>query len=414
MQQSDLIAGEIKSCEDELRSAFGEISEIAYMNQIKVIKAMQDAGLSERHFAMGTGYGYGDEGRDATEEIFARAFGAEKAIVRPQIASGTHAIAIGLYGLLRPGDELLSATSSPYETIGAFIGANGENSGYGTLADFGVKYRQIEFLDGYPDIELIRNSVGAQTKAVFVQRSTGYSERSALTLNAISDIAKAAHASNPNACIFVDNCYGEFINAKEPLDAGADIIAGSLIKNPGGGLALTGGYIAGKQAFLGLIAARLTAPGIGDEVGANMGMVRHMLQGLFLAPRTVADALKGAVLTARVFENRGYRAFPSSTEERSDIIQAIALGSPEKVIAYCKAIQSASPVDAYASPEPQELPGYKSPVIMAAGNFVQGSSIELSADAPMREPYIVYQQGGLTYEHVKFGLCSALLSLDSI
>ncbi|MDR2520326.1 MAG: methionine gamma-lyase family protein [Eubacteriaceae bacterium] len=404
---------ELRDCEAELQPIFRKIDDIAFSNQLKVIHAMQAAGLSERHFAESTGYGYSDEGRETAERIFADAFGAQKALARPQISSGTHAIALALYGLLRPGDELVSLTGAPYDTVRSFIGAKGENAGQGTLRDFGVHYRQIEFLNGKPDLQKVPIAIGHKTKIAYLQRSTGYSDRDAVTTGAIKEICLAAKKANPNVIVFVDNCYGEFIDEVEPTQVGADLMAGSLTKNPGGGIALAGGYIAGKEKLMDQVAARLTAPGIAYEVGANFGMIRPMLLGLFLAPRTVADALKGAILTAKAFERRGLRTFPASNAQRSDIIQAVELGSEASVRKYCHAIQQASPVDAHVLPEPWKMPGYSNDIIMAAGNFVSGSSIELSADAPMRAPYTVYQQGGLTYEHAKIGLCSALAALDS-
>jgi len=401
---------EIKECEDSLKSVFSKIDETALLNQSKVIEAMQQTRLSERHFAMSTGYGYNDAGRETVEEIFAQVFGAEKALVRPQIVSGTHAIALALFGVLRPGDELLSLTGSPYDTVATLIGADSQEKGQGTLSEYGIAYREADFSVSGINVNIkgLQESVTEKTKLAYIQRSTGYSNRGALTLSMIEAMSKAVKKKNPHIVVFVDNCYGEFINEHEPLAYGADLIAGSLIKNPGGGLALTGGYVAGRGELVDKAASRLTAPGIAYEVGANLGTIRSTLQGLFLAPSTVASALKGAILTAKVFQNRGYQVIPTPEEERSDIIQAIVLGDKKKVEAYCRAVQSASPVDSFVAPVAWDMPGYEDEVIMAAGNFIQGSSIELSADAPMREPYIVYQQGGLTYEHVKIALAHVL------
>jgi len=401
---------EIKECEDSLKSVFSKIDETALLNQSKVIEAMQQTRLSERHFAMSTGYGYNDAGRETVEEIFAQVFGAEKALVRPQIVSGTHAIALALFGVLRPGDELLSLTGSPYDTVATLIGADSQEKGQGTLSEYRIAYREADFSVSGINVNIkgLQESVTEKTKLAYIQRSTGYSNRGALTLSMIEAMSKAVKKKNPHIVVFVDNCYGEFINEHEPLAYGADLIAGSLIKNPGGGLALTGGYVAGRGELVDKAASRLTAPGIAYEVGANLGTIRSTLQGLFLAPSTVASALKGAILTAKVFQNRGYQVIPTPEEERSDIIQAIVLGDKKKVEAYCRAVQSASPVDSFVAPVAWDMPGYEDEVIMAAGNFIQGSSIELSADAPMREPYIVYQQGGLTYEHVKIALAHVL------
>ena len=415
MELNDKLLEQIKACEDALRDRFHEMDDLCLYNQAKVLHAMQKHRLSERHFTPSTGYGYNDEGRDVCEAIFAEVFGGECAIVRPQIVSGTHAISLCLYGVLRPGDELLSITGAPYDTIQTSIGLNPDGAGQGTLKEFNVTYKQVDLLDsGEIDISSVLNSINSDTKVVFMQRSTGYAKRNALTIDKIKEAAEAVRRKKSDVVIVVDNCYGEFLDKKEPLDVGADLIAGSLIKNPGGGLAHTGGYVIGKEKYVSLVAARLTAPGIAFEVGANLGVIRSYLQGLFMAPRVTCDAVKGAILTAKLLSGLGYEVFPGVDDSRSDIIQAVVLGSREKVIAYCGGIQSASPVDAYVSPEPWAMPGYDSDVIMAAGNFVQGSSIELSADAPMKEPYIVYQQGGLTYEHTKLGVMCAVQALNAL
>ena len=406
---------QISNSEEKLRTSFAQVDDVCQYNQLKVLNAMQKYRLAEHHFNMSTGYGYNDEGREVCEKVFAEVFHGECALVRPQIASGTHAIALCLFGVLRPGDELLSITGRPYDTIQTAIGLNGSDSDIGTLREFNVSYRQVKLkFNGDIDIEKTISSIRTNTKVIYIQRSTGYAKRNALTIAKLRDAILRIREVKSDVVIIVDNCYGEFIEKEEPLDAGADIIAGSLIKNPCGGLAYTGGYVIGKYEYVKMAAARLSAPGIQFEVGANLGVIRSYLQGLFIAPSVTAWALRGAILTARLFEDMGYEVFPKATEERSDIVQAIVLGSREKVIAYCKGIQAASPVDSYVSPEPWDMPGYDNEVIMAAGNFIQGSSIELSADAPMKEPYIVYQQGGLTYEHIKLGIMNAMHELSRI
>ena len=410
---TDRLLNEINKSQAELTDVFAHIDSTAMFNQQKVLEAMKYCRLSERHFAASTGYGYNDEGREICEKIFAEVFRAEKALVRPQIVSGTHAISLCLFGILRPGDELLSVTGDPYDTVRASVSSQYAGSLSGSLDEFNISYRQIEMTEeGEIDIEKAVSAVTEATRVVYIQRSTGYARRKALTLSRIKQAAEAVRSRSSRLAVFVDNCYGEFIEQSEPLEAGADIIAGSLIKNPGGGIAPTGGYIAGKEEFMDKIAARLSAPGIAYEVGSNLGMIRTYLQGLFLAPSVTANALKGAVLTSKVLEARGFEVFPKASDERSDIIQAAVLGSRERAAAYCKGIQNASPVDSYAVPEPQYMPGYDDEIIMAAGNFIQGSSIELSADGPMREPYIIYQQGGLTFEHAKTGLLYALNELE--
>lgn len=413
MRIDNNILMEIEECERSLTERFAEIDRTCFVNQVKVLNAMQKYRLAERHFTPTTGYAYDDEGRDVTELIFAEVFGGEKALVRPQIVSGTHAISLSLFGILRPGDELLSITSAPYDTIQTAIGLNDSAKGEGTLMEYGVTYKQVEFnSDGEIDLEAAVKAINDKTKIVFMQRSTGYSKRKALGISDIEKAVNAIRSVKEDVAIVLDNCYGEFLDTREPLDVGVDIIAGSLIKNPGGGIAQTGGYVIGKEKYVTLAAARLTSPGIAFEVGANMGVIRSYLQGLFYAPRVVAGAIKGAILTAKLMEDRGYEVFPKYQDERSDIIQAVVLGSEEMIIKYCKGIQSASPVDSYVSPEPCDMPGYDSPIIMAAGNFVSGSSIELSADAPIKEPYIIYQQGGITYEHAKIGLMCALQNIS--
>lgn len=400
----------VEAVEKEIVDEFKQLNEVKSYNQFKVLKAMQDSKLSDSHFNWNTGYGYNDAGRETLEKVYSMVFNAEDAIVRPIIVSGTHALTLCLTGVLRPDDEIISATGKPYDTLEEVIGIRNENGS--SLKDFGVRYKQIEFLpDGEVDIKGLVNSINTKTKMVYIQRSTGYGWRKALTIEGIKEIVDSVKAVNENIIVMVDNCYGEFLETLEPTDVGADVMAGSLIKNPGGGLALTGGYIVGKRELIELISYRMTSPGIGKECGLTFGLTRNMFQGLFVAPQVVTEALKGALLCAKIFENLGYEVCPKFNDERSDIIQAIKLNSPEKVIAFCEGIQSAAPVDSYVRPVPWDMPGYDSPVIMAAGAFVQGSSIELSADAPIKEPYIAYFQGGLTYEHAKFGVLKGLQSM---
>ncbi|NLN97649.1 MAG: hypothetical protein GX127_04590 [Eubacteriaceae bacterium] len=388
------------------------MDKMAEMHQYRVIKAMQNAGLAEHHFNGTTGYGYDDMGRDALEAIYAEVFGGEDALVRPHIASGTHAIALCLYGILRPGDELLSITGKPYDTIVSVIGSENNEKDEGTLRDLGVHYRQVELTEsGDIDIQAALSHLNEKTKMVYMQRSKGYSWRKALTISDIEKAVALIKKAAPKVKIFIDNCYGEFLDTKEPPHVGVDLIAGSLIKNPGGGIAPTGGYVVGKKDCVMQAAARLSAPGIAKEVGATLGVNRILMMGLFLAPTVVAQAIKTAILMAASYRELGYEVCPSVEDYRSDIIQSIQFGVPEAVTTFCKAVQEAAPVDSYVTPEPWDMPGYTCPVIMAAGAFIQGSSIELSADAPMREPYIAYFQGGLTHYHGKLGL---LLTLERL
>lgn len=387
----------VKECEIQIKDIFDYHDEIALINQNKVLSAMQEKHLAERHFVGSTGYGYNDIGRDITEEIYAMVLGGETALVRPHIVSGTHAIWLAISGVLRPGDNMIAVTGKPYDTIFANIGVDNQFQNMGMLSEYNISYKQVDLKeDNSIDFEGIRSAIDSKTKLIYIQRSTGYSLRDALTISRIEEICSFVRAINPNLVIFVDNCYGEFIEDKEPLDVGADLIAGSLIKNPGGGLAQNGGYVCGKEKYVDMVAARLSAPSIAYEVGASLGVTRSYLQGLFVAPSVVNSAVKGAILTSAVFEKLGFEVFPKYNSNRSDIIQAIVLNSKEAVLKYCAAIQSSSPVDSYVTPEAWDMPGYDEPVVMAAGNFIQGSSIELSADSPMKPPYVVYQQGGLT------------------
>ncbi|MBF7097620.1 methionine gamma-lyase family protein [Alkalibacter mobilis] len=398
--------------EQKLEGNFRKLMEISEYNQFKVIRAMQRHNLGDRHFSVSTGYGYNDEGREILEKIYSDVFNTEDALVRPQIISGTHAISIVLFGILRPGDELVSITGAPYDTIRTVIGwENMDTESYGTLKDYKIGYGQIEMNEDGIDIEKALERINEKTKMVYIQRSTGYSWRKALTVDEIGRAVLRLKERKPDLIVMVDNCYGEFIEKKEPTDVGVDIMAGSLIKNPGGGIAPMGGYVAGKSDLVYKAACRLAAPGIAKETGATMGINRNYLQGLFLAPSVVSQALKTAMLAASVFSKLGYEVCPSIDGDRSDIIQSIKFGDREKVKIFCRGIQAAAPVDSFVVPEPWDMPGYDDEVIMAAGAFYQGSSIELSADAPMREPYIAYLQGGLTYEHGKMGLYSSIAML---
>ena len=388
------------------REAFARMDEVAECNTRKVLDAMRECRVSDAHFGVSAGYAYSDLGREKLDELYARVFGAERALVRTQFVSGTHALATVLFGILRPGDQLVSITGAPYDTMQTVIGWAHESGG--SLKEFGVDYNELPMQDGRVDMEGIGRIVTARTKLALVQRSRGYSEREPLSIEDIRAVSARIKAANPNCIVFVDNCYGEFVDTTEPTEiAGVDIMAGSLIKNPGGGLAPTGGYIAGRSDLVEAASYRLTAPGMGDELGASLISNRLLFQGLFLAPHVVAQALKGAVFAAGIFEGLGCRTFPRFTDRRSDIIQAIVLGDAERMKAFARAIQAMSPVDSFAAPEPWDMPGYADQIIMAAGTFVQGASIELSADGPMREPYCIYLQGGLTFEHAALGVMAA-------
>lgn len=395
--------------EEELRQRYLEIDDIAEQNQLKVLSAMQKAKLAEAHFAGSTGYGYNDSGRDALEEIYASVFHTEKALVRSQITCGTHALALAFAGNLRPGDEILAISGLPYDTLQGVIGIRPEK---GCLREYGITYEQVDLLpDGHFDFDGIKEKLKEKTRLVAIQRSRGYSTRPSLRVEEIGEAISYVKKLRPDVIVLVDNCYGEFVQLKEPSDFGADLVVGSLIKNPGGGISPIGGYIAGKAEYVEQAAIRLTTPGLAGEVGASLGNTRLLTQGLFLAPVVTAAAVKGALFTARLFEKHGFKAFPASDSPRADIIEAITFGKPELVQAFCEGIQAAAPVDSYVKPIPWDMPGYDCPVIMAAGAFVSGASIELSADAPMKPPYSVFFQGGLTYPHAKFG---AMLSLQKM
>lgn len=400
----------INEAEKEIEGEFEKLDDIMAYNQYKVLTAFQQNRISDMHFAWNTGYGYDDAGRDALERVYADVFKAEAALVRPIIVNGTHALTLTLTGILRPGDELIYCTGAPYDTLEEVIGIRGE--GKGTMKEFGITYKQVELTpEGNIDLAALKEAISDKTRMVTVQRATGYGWRKAITVDEIEEWASFVHGINPDIVCMVDNCYGEFLDVKEPTEVGADILAGSLIKNPGGGLALTGGYIAGRRDLIDSISYRMTSPGIGGECGLMFGQTRTMFQGFFMAPKVVNGAVKGAALCAKVFEKLGYNVCPKAEEKRSDIIEAIQLGSPEAVVAFCEGIQAAAPIDAFVKPIPWAMPGYENEVVMAAGAFVQGSSIELSADAPIRPPYNVYFQGGLTYEHSKFGVIKALQTL---
>ena len=394
---------------ENLKETFKSIDEIAEYNQCKVLSAMQKNRVAATHFAASSGYGYDDFGRDTLEKVYADCFCAEAALVRPQITCGTHALAIALSANLLPGDEVLCPAGKPYDTLEEVIGIRPSPC---SLAEYGVTYRQVDLLpDGGFDYDAIRKAINKNTKLAEIQRSKGYDTRPSFSVEQIGELIAFIKGINPNIICMVDNCYGEFTEKQEPTEVGADMIVGSLIKNPGGGLAPSGGYIAGKKQCIDRCAYRLSAPGLGQEVGANFGIMTALYQGFFLSPTVTAAAVKGAIFAAAVYESLGFPVIPQSSETRHDIIQSIVLGSEDKMLAFCRGIQAAAPVDSFATPIGSDMPGYDSPVVMAAGAFVQGSSIELSADGPIREPYAVYYQGGLTWPHAKLGVILSLQKL---
>ena len=396
----------VSDIESSLSDRFAKIDKTAELNQIKVIKAMQDAKFAEAHLNGTTGYGYNDIGRDAIEEVYANIFKTEDALVRQQITCGTHALTIALSGNLRPGDEILSPCGKVYDTLEGVIGIRESK---GSLAEYGISYRQVELLsDGNFDFENIKKNINEKTKLIEIQRSKGYDTRPTLSVAKIAEVIKFIKDIKPDVICMVDNCYGEFVENIEPSEVGADMVVGSLIKNPGGGLAPIGGYICGTKECIENCAIRLTSPGLAKEVGASLGVTRSIAQGIFMAPTVTAAALKGAILVANIYEKLGFKTIPDANEDRHDIIQAIEFGKPEYIQAFCEGIQAAAPVDSFVTPVPWDMPGYDSQVIMAAGAFVSGASIELSADAPMKVPYAVYFQGGLTYPHAKFGIMMSL------
>lgn len=395
--------------EADLIERFKHIDQIAEYNQLKVLKAMQENRVSDIHFAATTGYGYNDIGRDTLEKVYADVFHAEDALVRPQLISGTHALTVALAGNLRPGDELLSPVGKPYDTLEGVIGIKETR---GSLSEYGIAYKQVDLMpDGSFDYDKIKDAINPKTKLATIQRSKGYADRATLSVEQIGELISFMKKIKPDLICMVDNCYGEFVELIEPSDVGADLVVGSLIKNPGGGLAPIGGYIVGRAEYVENASYRLTAPGLGKEVGATLGINQSLYQGLFLAPQVVSGALKGAVYAAKLYEHFGFSVLPNGNEERYDIIQAVTLNSPEAVIAFCEGIQAAAPVDSFVTPVPWPMPGYTCDVIMAAGAFIQGSSIELSADAPIKPPYTVFFQGGLTWYHAKFGILMSLQKL---
>ena len=403
----------VSEAEAELEGRFKEIDDIAEYNQLKILNAFHEERLASMHFNWESGYGLSDVSKDKMDAVFAKVFKAEAAIVRPTIACGTHALASVYFGLLRPGDEIIYCTGTPYDTMKTVIGL--ENNKTGNLLEFGIKYKQVDLLlDNSIDISAVKNAINSMTKLVVLQRSTGYSFRKAFNTDQISEWVKACKEVKPDVICMVDNCYGEFTDYSDPIECGADVCAGSLIKGVGGGYALSGGYVAGKEFIIDAVANRLTAPGLGGEYGLTFGQNRDILRGLFVAPNVVRNAVKGAVLCSKVFEKLGFEVCPKAEDRRGDIVTSVKLKNKDAVIAFCKAIQAAAPVDSFAAPEGGDMPGYADPIVMASGSFVQGSTIELSADAPLREPYIVYFQGGLTYEHSKFGVLNAVQYLQNI
>ncbi len=397
----------VNAAEEDVRDVFKDMEKTAEINQLKVMKAFSDNRVSERHFVPTTGYGYDDDGRDTLDKVFAQAFGAEDALVRQQWVNGSHTLSTMLYAVLRPGDTLLAITGKPYDTLEEVIGIAGRD-GNGSLKDFGIGYVQIDLADGEPDYERISAALSAKKiRAVIIQRSKGYGSRPTYSAKKIGEISDFVKNISPDTLCLVDNCYGEFADTAEPVEYGADLMAGSLIKNPGGGLAPTGGYIAGRRDLIELCAYRLTCVGIGRECGATMGFNRQAYQGFFMAPHTTLQALKAAALCAAVFTRLGFKTDPGPYDARHDIIQSIEFGDKDRMIAFIQGIQKGAPIDSFVTPEPWDMPGYRDRVIMAAGAFVQGASIELSADAPVREPYIAYMQGGLTYESAKLGITVA-------
>lgn len=397
----------VDEAELQIASIHKEIEARIDRNQFRVLSSFQHHQVSESHFIPSTGYGYDDIGRDTLEKIYAQVFGGEAGLVRPQIISGTHAISIALFGILRPGDELLYITGNPYDTLEEIIGIRGK--GVGSLQEFGISYNTVLLTDqGQINYEAVEKAIKSNTKMIGIQRSKGYANRPSFTINQIKEMIAFVKEIKPDVIVFVDNCYGEFVEELEPCHVGADLMAGSLIKNPGGGIAKTGGYIVGKQQWVEACSYRMTSPGIGAEAGASLYSLQEMYQGFFMAPHIVGQALKGAVLTSAILEKLGMKTNPKWNAERTDLIQAVQFDQKDKMIAFCQAIQFASPINSHVTPYPSYMPGYEDDVIMAAGTFIQGASIELTADGPTRPPYVAYVQGGLTYSHVKMAICIAL------
>jgi cystathionine beta-lyase family protein involved in aluminum resistance len=400
----------VTEVEQQIKQIHEKIDERIDSNQFRVLKSFQDFKVSDSHFNPSTGYGYDDYGRDTLEKIYAQVFGAEAGLVRPQIISGTHAISIALFGVLRPGDELLYLTGKPYDTLEEIVGLRGNGSG--SLKEFGIYYQSVDLLhSGGIDYVAVEKAMKPNTKMIGIQRSKGYATRPSFTIEEIREMIRFVKEINPNVVVFVDNCYGEFVEELEPCHVGADLMAGSLIKNPGGGLVKTGGYIVGKPEWVEACSYRLTSPGIGAEAGASLYSLQEMYQGFFLAPHVVGQALKGAVFTAAMLEKLGMNSNPKWDSKRTDLIQSVQFDNRDKMVAFCQAIQFASPINSYVTPYPSYMPGYEDDVIMAAGTFIQGASIELTADGPTRPPFVAYIQGGLTYSHVKIAICLALNSL---
>lgn len=404
---ADDLKNVVEKAEKLMAGYYHEIDKIAAFNQAKVLKAFHQEKVSDFHFNSSTGYAYNDLGRETLEKVYAAAFGSEKALVRLQISSGTHAISLCLYGILRPGDTVLSISGSPYDTLEEVLGSR--NQGYGSLKDFHINYKKIDLLsDGKIDFAGVKKALTPETKMVMLQRSRGYSWRPSFTIDEIKEAVNFIKNLRSDIVFFVDNCYGEFVETREPTEVGVDLMAGSLIKNPGGGIAPTGGYVAGKEIYVDKAAARLTAPGIGGEIGATLGYTRLLFQGFYLAPHIVSEALKGAVFAAQLFQELGFEVSPKPGEKRTDIIQAVKMNEADKLIAFCQGLQHYSPIDSHVSPEPASQPGYRDKIIMAAGAFVEGASIELSADGPLRPPYIAYLQGGLVKEQIKIAVIGAI------
>lgn len=397
----------IEQTEKDCQPLFKNVQTIVEHNQRRILDAFREEQIGDFHFSSSDGYGYGDAGREGIEALYANVFGAEDALVRPQIVSGTHAISTALYSLLRPGDELIYMTGRPYDTLEEIIGLRGNHSG--SMKEYGISYNEVDLLDdGSVNYEALQTVISHRTKVIGIQRSKGYSDRPSFTIAEIKEMIEFVKTINDNLIVFVDNCYGEFVELEEPTDVGADIIAGSLIKNPGGGLVRAGGYIVGREDLIEKAANRLTAPGLGKATGATFNMLQEMYQGFFLAPHIVGEALKGAIFTARLLELLDIKTAPHYLEQRTDLIQSVTFGDRKHMLAFCQAIQQYSPINSYVQPQPSEMPGYDDQVIMAGGTFIQGSSIELSADGPLKPPYITFIQGGLTYEHVKIAMTAAI------
>jgi len=407
-----MITQHIEQAEKDCQTIFKDVQKVVEYNQRRVLNAFREEQIGDFHFSSSDGYGYGDSGREGIEAVYANVFGGEDALVRPQIVSGTHAISTTLYSLLRPGDELIYMTGRPYDTLEEIIGLRGDNPG--SMKDYNIAYNEVDLLeDGSVNFAQLKSIITDRTKVIGIQRSKGYSDRPSFTITEIKEMVEFVKSINKELIVFVDNCYGEFVETEEPLSVGADIIAGSLIKNPGGGLVRAGGYIVGREDLIEKAANRLTAPGLGKETGATFNMLQEMYQGFFLAPHIVGEALKGAIFTARLLELLNFKTSPHYLDKRTDLIQSVTFGNREQMLTFCQAIQQYSPINSYVQPQPSAMPGYDDQVIMAGGTFIQGSSIELSADGPLKEPFITFIQGGLTYEHVKIAISAAIEQLIS-